>query len=271
MLVKFRDTQLEIGKKTLVMGILNITPDSFSDGGVYNNVDSALERAKKLVSAGADILDVGGESTRPGHSVISEEEEISRVIPVIKALKSEFSIPVSIDSYKPNVCEEALKAGAQIINDVWGFQFEKKMADICAKYGAYVVLMHNALDIVEDRNIMEHMLKFFERTIKIAHSSGVKDEMICLDPGIGFGKTFEQNIEVMANLEKITSLGYPVLLGTSRKSMIGKIQGSTVDDRLEGTIATNVFGVSKGIDIIRVHDVEEHVKAMSVIDRIVRK
>ncbi len=270
MIVKIRDMEIEFGKKTLIMGILNITPDSFSDGGQYNNLSAALDRAKRFISEGVDILDLGGESTRPGHTVITEEEEINRVVPIIRAIRSDYDIPISIDTYKSKVARAGLEAGCQIVNDVWGFQFDDDMAPLCAEYGAYCVLMHNAKEVDPNRDIMAHMMGFFRKTIEIAHAAGIRDEMICIDPGIGFGKTVEQNIEAIRRLDELKNLGFPVLLGTSRKSMIGKIQNSEIDDRLEGTIATNIIGLTKGVDIIRVHDVLEHQKAFKVADAILR-
>lgn len=271
MIVDIRGKTLDLGSRTIIMGILNITPDSFSDGGDYNSPEQALERAKMFLDAGAEILDVGGESTRPGYTLISDEEEIARVVPVIKLLAKETDALISIDTYKSNVARAALEAGCHIVNDIWGFQADENMARVAKEYGAYCVLMHNEKDIREDRDIISSMIGFLKKSVDIAKDAGIPDEMICLDPGVGFGRTQEQNVETVRRLRELKDLGYPVLLGTSRKSIIGKILDVPTDERLEGTIATNVIGVANGADIIRVHDVREHYKAMRVTDEILRR
>ncbi|MEG0857522.1 MAG: dihydropteroate synthase [Terrisporobacter sp.] len=260
----------EYGKKTYIMGILNVTPDSFSDGGDFTNVEIAIKHAKKMVEEGADIIDLGGESTRPGHKFVSEEEEIKRIIPVIKELKREINIPISIDTYKAKVAEEALKLGVNMVNDVWGLTYDEDMAHIIGKYDASVCIMHNQENTDYDKDIMESIMEFLQNSINKALEAGVKKENIILDPGIGFGKTFEQNIEVLRRLDELKTLGYPVLLGTSRKSVLGKIVDADPKDRVEATVATTVTGIRDGVDIVRVHDVAENLQAAMVADKLYR-
>ena len=261
----------DFGKKTYIMGILNITPDSFSDGGDYNSIDKALEKAKQMIEHGADIIDIGGESTRPGHTKIDKDEELKRVIPVIKKLKENLDIKISVDTYKSEVAEESLKLGVDMINDIWGLTKDENMAKVIAKYDAYVCIMHNKDNTDYDKDIIESIKDFFEKSIKIATDNGIKKEKIILDPGIGlFGKTFEQNIEVLKRLNELKTLSYPILLGTSRKSVIGNILNVEPKKRVEGTIATTVLGIRDGIDIVRVHDVYENLMAIKVADYIYR-
>lgn len=263
--------KLNIGEKTWIMGILNATPDSFSDGGQYNTIDSALEHAKEMFRQGADIIDVGGESTRPGAQEVLEKEEIQRVVPIIKALKKHINLPISIDTYKANVAKEALMAGADMINDVWGLQREPKIAKIAAQFNVPVCVMHNQKGTDYTKDIIKSIKDFFVESIEIAEKAGIKKENIILDPGIGFGKTPEQNLEVMSRLSELNSLGYPILLGTSRKSMIGYVLDLPSNERVEGTIATNVIGAQAGVEFVRVHDVKEHVRALKVTDAIYRR
>lgn len=272
MILKCRDKNIELGKKTLIMGILNVTPDSFSDGGRYNNLDSALEQAKKMVEDGVDIIDIGGESTRPGHTQISEEEEIGRVVPVIEMLSKELDIIISIDTYKYQVAEAALKAGAHIINDIWGLQYDNgEMAKLAAEYNVPVIAMHNQNGTEYSEDIILSMKKFFERTYEISDRYGISRDNIILDPGIGFGKGMEENIEVLARLEELRDMG-KILLGTSKKRFIGTILGGlSTDERVEGTVATTVIGIEKGVDIVRVHNVLENKRAALVADRIYRR
>lgn len=272
MILKCRDKNIELGKKTLIMGILNVTPDSFSDGGRYNNLDSALEQAKKMVEDGVDIIDIGGESTRPGHTQISEEEEIGRVVPVIEMLSKELDIIISIDTYKYQVAEAALKAGAHIINDIWGLQYDNgEMAKLAAEYNVPVIAMHNQNGTEYSEDIILSMKKFFERTYEISDRYGISRDNIILDPGIGFGKGMEENIEVLARLEELRDMGR-ILLGTSKKRFIGTILGGlSTDERVEGTVATTVIGIGKGVDIVRVHNVLENKRAALVADRIYRR
>ena len=274
MILKCRDKNIELGKKTLIMGILNVTPDSFSDGGRYNNLDSALEQVKKMIEDGADIIDIGGESTRPGHTQISVEEEIERVVSVIEMLSKELDIVISIDTYKYQVAEAALKAGAHIINDIWGLQYDNgEMAKLAADYNVPVIAMHNQNGTEYSEDIILSMRKFFERTYEISDKYGISRDNIILDPGIGigFGKGIEENIEVMARLEELRDMGR-ILLGTSKKRFIGTILGGVpTDERVEGTVATTVIGIEKGVDIVRVHNVLENKRAALVADRIYRR
>lgn len=253
------------------MGILNVTPDSFSDGGDFVNIDTAINHAKEMIKEGADIIDIGGESTRPGFLEVDADEELKRVLPIVKRLINEIDTLVSVDTYKATVAEKVLSEGAHIINDIWGLQKDKDMANVIAKYNAYVVIMHNQIGTNYDKDIVDSMKEFFNESIKIAKDSGIKDEKIILDPGIGFGKTIEQNIHVMGRLSQLRELGYPILLGTSRKSMIGKILDLPPKERIEGTVATTVMGIMQGVDIVRVHDIKENLRASKVTDAIFRK
>lgn len=267
--MKIGNKEFILGERTYVMGILNVTPDSFSDGGKYNEIECALKHADELIGYGADIIDIGGESTRPGFEVVSVEEEIKRVVPIIKAIKEKFDIVISIDTYKSRTAEEAIKAGADIINDVWGFKKDKDMASVAAKYNVPCILMHNRFEGLYT-NLMEDVLTDLRESINIALEAGVKKENIILDPGIGFAKTYEENLIVMNNLEEIKKLGYPLLLGTSRKSMIGLTLDLPVNDRVEGTLATTVIGIMKGCEFIRVHDVLENKRVCLMTDKIMK-
>lgn len=260
----------EYGKKTYIMGILNVTPDSFSDGGNYTNVEIAVKHAKEMIEEGADIIDVGGESTRPGHKFVSVEEEIKRIVPVIKTLKNSINVPISIDTYKSQVAEEALKFGANMVNDVWGLTYDEDMANVIGKYDASVCIMHNQEKTDYDKDIMESIKEFLQNSIDKALKAGVKKEKIVLDPGIGFGKTFEQNLEVLKRLKELKTLGYPILLGTSRKSVLGNIVGGEPRERVEATVATTVCGIRDGVEIVRVHDVKENLQAAKIADRLYR-
>lgn len=261
--------EFALGKRTYIMGILNLTPDSFSDGGKFNCCKNAIEHASLMLQQGADIIDIGGESTRPNHEPVGEEEELKRVIPIIRDIRERFDVPISIDTYKGKVAEEAIKAGANLINDVWGFKKDPYIAKVAAKYEVPCCLMHNR-DNTEYENIIEDMIKELKESIDIALKAGVKRENIILDPGIGFGKTYEQNLYVMNNLEKLNVLGYPMLLGTSRKSMIGNTLNLPANERVEGTVATTVIGIMKKYDFVRVHDVKENKRAAVMTDAIVR-
>jgi len=265
-----REFDLEIGSRTLIMGILNVTPDSFSDGGNFNSVGQALNHAILMVKEGADIIDVGGESTRPGSDEVGSKEEIKRVVPVIQELKRFINKPISIDTYKASVAEAALEAGANVVNDVWGLQRDPEIASVVAKHNVPVILMHNQYNTEYDNDIIDSMIEFFKKSIAIAHEAGIKNEMIILDPGIGFGKNVDQNLEVMRRLDELQVLGYPILLGISRKSIIGNTIDVPTHDRLEGTIALNAIGIQMGAEIIRVHDIKENVKAAKMIDAVVR-
>lgn len=261
--------EFPLGKRSFVMGILNVTPDSFSDGGRYDNIEKAMAQAEHMIAAGADLLDVGGESTRPGHTPITEEEEILRAVPVIEELKKRYDIPVSVDTYKSKVAKAALEAGADMLNDIWGFRFDERCALLAAQYDAAVCLMHNRDNTVY-ADLMQEIIDDLKISLSIAEKYGIKKEKIILDPGVGFGKTREQNLAVMNQLEKIVAMGYPVLLGASRKSVIGLTLDLPVDEREEGTMATSVIGVMKGCEFIRVHDVEKNVRAMRMADAVRR-
>lgn len=268
-ILKCRSMELMLGQRTLVMGILNLTPDSFSDGGRYFNIQDAIAQAKRMVDEGVDILDIGAESTRPQHEEVSAEEEWRRLEPVLKTLLELVTIPISIDTYKANIAAKALEAGAHMINDIWGLQKDPDMARVVGEYQVPVIVMHNQLGTTYHQ-LMGDILTFLRRSIELAEAHGLSGDQIIVDPGIGFGKTTEQNLEVMARLAEFRTLGHPVLLGTSRKSMIGKTLNQTVDERLEGTLATSVLGVVAGVDIIRVHDVQANCRAVQMADAIVR-
>lgn len=268
--IKLKDLTLDFGSRTYIMGILNITPDSFSDGGEYTDLENALNRVSLMISDGADIIDVGGESTRPGHEPVSVEEEIKRVVPVIQAIKNYFDIPVSLDTSKSEVAKAGLEAGADIINDVWGFRRDKKLAEVAADYGVPVILMHNQDGTKYSGNIINEIRKSLRKSVRIALKAGVKKESIIIDPGVGFGKSQDHNREVLARLGELNSMGYPILLGTSRKSVIGTILNLPPQDRVEGTVATSVMGIISGCDILRVHDVKENKRAALVTDKMVR-
>ncbi|MGG7212360.1 dihydropteroate synthase [Clostridium nigeriense] len=268
--MKIGNKIINLDERTYVIGILNVTPDSFSDGGNYNEIDAAVKRAKEMVKEGADIIDIGGESTRPGASYVSEEEEIERVIPIIKAIKKELDVLISIDTYKSKTAEEAIKAGADIINDVWGLKKDSNMAKVAAEYNVPCILMHNR-EPKPYKNLMKEVLEDLIESINIALDAGIKRENIILDPGIGFAKTYEENLIVMDNLEKIVDIGFPVLLATSRKSMIGLALDLPVDERVEGTVATTVIGIMKGCKIVRVHDVFENKRACVMTDKIINR
>lgn len=259
--------ELPLHRRTLVMGILNVTPDSFSDGGRYNRVDRALEHAHRLVKEGADILDVGGESTRPGASPVSLEEELERIIPVIELLVKEVDVPISVDTYKAEVARQALAAGAHLINDIWGLKHDPQMANVVAQFDVPVIIMHNREEARYDSLIPDMIFDLME-SVAIARQAGIRQERIILDPGIGFAKSYEDNLVVMRHLERFVQLGYPVLLGTSRKSMIGQTLDLPATERIEGTAATVAVGITKGCRIVRVHDVREMVRVCRMTDAI---
>lgn len=265
--MKIGNREFDINNRTYIMGILNVTPDSFSDGGKYDHLDAALYHAEEMIREGADIVDIGGESTRPGHTVITDQEEIQRVVPVIEAVKSRFDVPVSIDTYKGTVAEAALKAGADLVNDIWGFKHDKRVAVLTAQYHAACCLMHNRHEAVYE-NFLEDMLADLRECVDIARSAGVTDDRIILDPGVGFGKTYEMNLEAIHHVECLHTLGFPVLLGTSRKSVIGLALELPSDQRVEGTLATTVMGVMKGCAFVRVHDIRENKRAIQMTEAI---
>ncbi|PUA37268.1 dihydropteroate synthase [Paenibacillus elgii] len=262
--------QLLSGPRTVVMGILNATPDSFSDGGRYIDPIAAVARALEMIAQGADIIDVGGESTRPGAPVVSQEEELERVIPVIRALRQAgIDTPISIDTYKAETARQALGAGASLLNDIWGLQKEPDMARVAVEYGCPIVLMHNRTEAVY-ANFIQDVIEDLRETVRRAHQAGIRDEQIILDPGIGFAKTYEHNLQLMNYLDRIVSLGYPVLLGTSRKSMIRRALDLPTDDVVEGTAATVALGIAQGCRIVRVHDVKAMRRVADMTDAITR-
>jgi dihydropteroate synthase len=261
---------LDFTNKTLIMGILNVTPDSFSDGGRYNHLDHAVAHAQQMIADGADILDIGGESTRPGHERISDDEEISRVVPAIEAISKEAQAPISIDTYKSKVAKSAVDAGATIINDIWGAKEDPEIADVAAETGVPIILMHNRKDR-NYANFIRDVLNDLYESITIAKKAGVNDEQIILDPGIGFAKDLRENLEMMRQLDTLVSLGYPVLLGTSKKSMIGGVLDLPVTERTEGTGATVCYGIQKGCQIVRIHDVKEMSRMAKMMDAMMGK
>ncbi len=267
--VKIGKREFEIGKRPYIMGILNVTPDSFSDGGKYGDLDAALIHTEQMIAEGADIIDVGGESTRPGHIQISAAEEIERTCFVIEAIKERFEIPVSLDTYKFPVAQAGILAGADLINDIWGFKWSEDMAPLCAKYDIPCCLMHNRREAVYE-HYPEDVVSDLKESVEIAKAAGLSDDKIILDPGIGFAKTTEQNLQLMNHLEQLVAIGYPVLLGTSRKSMIGNTLKLPVEEREEGTIATSVFGLMKGCNFFRVHDVKANVRALAMTDAMLK-
>lgn len=268
--MKIGKKDFEIGKRTYIMGILNVTSDSFSDGGKFNNLEAAIKHAKEMIAEGADIIDVGGESTRPNHIPVSKEEELKRIVPIIKALSIEIDVPISIDTSKGKVAEEAIKAGASLVNDVWGFKKDPYIAEVTAKYNATCCIMHNRNN-TNYNNLMEDVLNDLNESLEIALKAGVKPEKIMIDPGIGFAKTYEQDLEVMNHLEDLATLGYPVLLATSKKRMIGNTLDLPTDERVEGTTATTVIGIMKNCDFVRVHNVKENKRVALMTDAIVRR
>ena len=257
----------DLQNRCYIMGILNVTPDSFSDGGKFNRLDKALKHAEKMIDEGADIIDVGGESTRPGHEKITDEEEINRTAPVVEAIKKSFDVPVSIDTYKSSVAEAALKEKADLINDIWGFKYDRRVADLTAQYGAVCCLMHNR-DNADYADFFNDFTEDMKESIAIAKKAGIDENKIILDPGVGFGKTLDENLKITNNVDILKKFGYPILLGTSRKSMIGLTSNLPVEQRLEGTLATTVIGVMKGCSFVRVHDVKENKRVIDMTEAI---
>jgi len=257
--------------KTCIMGILNVTPDSFSDGGLFSDVNTAVDHAKTMVAQGADIIDVGGESSRPGSQVVSEKEELARVLPVIRRLVRELKIPISIDTYKPTVAKECLKEGVHLINDITGLN-DPKMAKLAAEYNVPVVIMHmkGTPKIMQENpvygDVVAEVKTFLKERVALAHNAGVVD--VIVDPGIGFGKTLKHNLEIIKRLGEFTDLGCPLLVGPSRKSFIGQLTGFPANDRIEGTLAVVAVAIMNGADIVRVHDVKECKRVVQVVDAI---
>lgn len=267
--MKIGQREFQDSGHTYVMGILNVTPDSFSDGGKYTEMDQALRHVEEMIGEGMDILDIGGESTRSGYTLLSDEEEISRVVPVIEKVESEFNIPISLDTYKSAVAEAGIRAGADMINDIWGLKYDDRLADVIARAQVPCCLMHNRKE-PDYHNYMENVLEDLRETIRIAHRAGISDENIMLDPGVGFGKTYENNLEIIGSLDRLKELGYPVLLGTSRKSVIGLTLDLPASERVEGTLVTTVYAVLKGASYVRVHDVKENVRAIRMAEAILQ-
>jgi dihydropteroate synthase len=247
------------------MGILNVTPDSFSDGGFFAQSEAAIRHAEEMAQEGADILDIGGESTRPGAQAVSATEELARVVPVLTALRERrFTTPVSIDTYKAETAKVALEAGASIVNDVWGLQRDAKMAGVVAEAGAGLVVMHNRETKDETLDIAEDMLRFFEHSLGLARAAGIPEDRIALDPGIGFGKTLDQNLAAIRAIPRLKAMGFAVLLGVSRKSFLGLVTNRPVTDRLAGSITAGMIGLDLGADILRVHDIAPHLDLLKV-------
>jgi dihydropteroate synthase len=257
-----------LGVRPLVMGIVNVTPDSFSDGGLFRATDHAVAHAREHVAQGADIVDIGGESTRPGAVAVSGEDELARIVPVLEGLKGSLSVPISVDTYKADVARRAAALGATIVNDVWGLQRDPAMADVVAETGASVIIMHNRESADANLDIMDDIRAFFDRSLALAARAGIADDAIVLDPGIGFGKTGPQNRIVLRRLPELLGHGLPLLIGLSRKSLLGRILDKPPEQRLAGTIAGNMIAMMGGADIIRVHDVAPHNDAARVIEAV---
>jgi len=278
---KIGGREFKWGERTYIMGIINLSPDSFSGDG-FSNIEDAVKQAKRFVADGADILDVGGESTRPGAPAITIEEEIRRVVPVVSRLAREVSVPVSIDTYKYEVALESVRAGAAVINDQWGLRYDDRMAELAAAGRIPVILMSNQrtketgfdaktrADKATYADVMAHVISFLRESLEIASRAGISLENTVIDPGIGFGKDWKQNLEVIRRLGELKVLGRPVLIGTSRKSFIGRILGDPPEARFEGTAATVALSIANGADIVRVHDVQPMVKVCRMSDAIVR-
>lgn len=254
-----------IGRRPVIMGIVNVTPDSFSDGGLFVAPAAALAQARRLVAEGADIIDVGAESTRPGHTPVSPEEEWARLAPLLATLTRDAGAPVSIDTYKAATARRAIAAGVCVVNDVWGLQRDPAMADVVAASGAGVVVMHNRATTEPEIDIVDDMARFFERSLEIARRAGVPEAHVALDPGIGFGKSREQNYDALRAIPRLLSLGFPVLIGVSRKSIFRDLPDGRVEGRLTGTLAANILAAAAGAQIFRVHDVAEHRAAFAVL------
>ena len=267
---------MKIGSKefdknhTHIMGILNVTPDSFSDGGMFNNREAALRHAVDMIKDGAEIIDIGGESTRPGYTMISDEEEIERVCPVIELVHRETGIPVSVDTYKSKVAKAAISSGADLVNDIWGLKYDDRMAGIIAEAGVPCCLMHNRNNIDNPyKDFIPDMLDDMRDTLKLARLAGISDDRIILDPGVGFGKDYNQNLLAIKHLDEFSRLGFPVLLGTSRKSVIGLTLDLPKDQRVEGTVATSVIAAINRCMFVRVHDVRENFRAVRMTEAII--
>ena len=267
--MKIGNRNFDTDNHCYIMGILNVTPDSFSDGGRFDQLDAALSHAGQMIEEGADVIDVGGESTRPGHQQITDEKEIARVVPVIEAVKKNYDVPVSIDTYKSSVAEAALQAGADLVNDIWGFKYDPKMAEVTARHDAACCLMHNRKEAVYG-DFLQDVISDMKECLELADDAGVAPGKILLDPGVGFAKSLEQNLQITKHVDLLKALGCPVLLGTSRKSMIGLSLDLPVDQRVEGTLATTVVGVMKGCGFVRVHDIRENKRVIQMTEAILK-
>ena len=264
--LRARGRTISLGPRPIIMGILNVTPDSFSDGGAYASTDEAVAAAQRMAADGAAIIDIGGESTRPGYAAVDAATELNRVMPIVESLASISGTPISIDTYKAEVARAALKAGAHIVNDVWGLSRDPDMAKAIADGGAAAIVMHNREQLDASLDIFEDMKVFFSSAVEKALRAGVGEDQIVLDPGIGFGKTLEQNLQILGNLVKLNDYGFPVLLGASRKSFINKVSPSDPGDRIGGSVVTTVFAALAGIAIVRVHDVATHMQALKIVE-----
>jgi dihydropteroate synthase len=269
-LIKCGPYTLDYDKKTIIMGILNVTPDSFSDGGKFNNLDRAIEHAKEMVANGADMIDIGGESTRPGHKPLTIEEELERVIPAVKAISKHVQVPISVDTFKAEVAKQSIEAGAHIINDIWAAKADDQMAKVAAECNVPIILMHNRPE-PSYQHFTRDVLNDLYESIMLVKNAGVKDQNIILDPGIGFGKNYQYDVEMMQNLDKLVGTGYPVLLATSRKRMVGNALDLPVNERVEGTGATVCYGIQKGCQMVRVHDVKEISRMAKMMDVLMGK
>ncbi|TAK32720.1 MAG: dihydropteroate synthase [Chloroflexota bacterium] len=261
--------ELVWGTRTYIMGIINMTPDSFSGDGLADDVEAALRLARGMVAQGADIVDLGGESTRPGHTAVSVDEELRRVVPAVRRLSRELPVPISIDTSKAEVARQSLEAGASMVNDVWGLTRDPDIAAVAARHGVPVVLMHNQ-ETTQYQDVVQDVIAWLRERVRLALAAGIAAHNIVVDPGIGFGKTPQQNLEVLRRLSELKTIGHPILLGTSRKSTIGKLLNLPPDERIEGTAATVAIGIANGADIVRVHDVQEMCRVARVSDAIVR-
>jgi len=258
-----------LSARPLIMGIINLTPDSFSDGGKFQQLDAARAQARKLAEGGADILDVGAESTRPGHTPVAADEEWRRLAPVLGPLVEEIALPFSIDTYKAETARRALALGVSVVNDVWGLQRDPRMAETVAESGAGLVVMHNRETVDREIDIVDDMLRFFERSLALADRAGVERAKILVDPGVGFGKSRAQNLQALKATDRLKrAFGLPVLIGVSRKRMFGELLGAGVDDRLIGTLAANLTTLARGANVFRVHDAAEHRAAFTVFEAI---
>lgn len=261
--MKIGNREFDTANYTYIMGILNVTPDSFSDGGKYNHPEKALFRVREMIEEGADIIDIGGESTRPGYTPLTPQEEMERVLPVIEAVRREFDVPISLDTSKALVAREGIAAGADLVNDIWGLKKDRGMAQVIADAGVCCCLMHNRKEAVY-ANFQEDVIADLEESLELARAAGIAYDKIMVDPGIGFAKNYEQNLQMLHHLDKLHTFGLPVLLAASRKSVIGQTLDLGKEERLEGTLATSVIGVMKGCSFVRVHDIRENVRAVKM-------